>query len=252
MAQPPINQHFFQYFDVLIANSLELKQEAYAIRYQVYCEELGFEDKTFFIRQLELDDFDLHSVHFLIRHKASGQFAGTVRLILPRDPILHSDQLLPIEHYCKTILHPSTEHLYLSARRCAEVSRLAVRAEFRRRPDEQYKTHVSVIPQEWDPRCFPFISVGLYLSIAAYFVESTELESVMALMEPRLARHLSRVGIYFNQVGSVIDFNGQRAPFVVEKASLIANLKDDIRVLFEHIRQGVQCSLNTQSQQSFR
>ncbi|MCH8537170.1 MAG: PEP-CTERM/exosortase system-associated acyltransferase, partial [Alkalimonas sp.] len=244
------NQHFKVMEKMLIADSDKLKEEVYAIRYQVYCEELGFIDKTFFLRQLEQDDFDLHSVHFLIRHKASGQFAGTVRLILPCDPILQSEQMLPLEYYFKSALHPSAEESYLSARRCAEVSRLAVRAEFRRRPDEQNKTHVSTIPLEWDIRCFPFISIGLYLAVAAYFVDANELDSAMALMEPRLARHLSRAGIFFNQVGSVIDFHGQRAPFVVEKASLIANLKDEIRVLFEHIRQGVQSSLNTQSQPS--
>lgn len=251
MAALPISQHFLHYFDVVIADTDVLKQEVYAIRYQVYCDELGFENKTYFLKQQEQDDFDLHSVHFLIRHKASGQFAGTVRLILPRDPILLSEQLLPVEYHCKNSLHPSVEKQYLLARRCAEVSRLAVRPEFRRRPDEQGKTHVSDIPLEWDTRCFPFISVGLYLTVAAYFMEANELESAMALMEPRLARHLARAGIYFNQVGSSIDFNGQRAPFLVEKASLIANLKDEIRALFEHIRQGVQNTLSTQSQPSF-
>lgn len=252
MATLPISQHFLHYFDVVIADTEALKQEVYAIRYQVYCDELGFENKTYFLKQLEQDDFDLHSVHFLIRHKASGQFAGTVRLILPRDPVLQSEQPLPVESYCQHALHPSVEKQYLSTRCCAEVSRLAVRPEFRRRPDEQDKTHVSEIPMKWNARCFPFISVGLYLTVAAYFVEAKELESAMALMEPRLARHLSRTGIYFNQVGSVIDFNGQRAPFLVEKASLIANLKDEIRALFEHIRQSVQNTLSTQSQPSYR
>ena len=44
-----IKQHFFNHFFLSIADTPELKQEVYKIRYQVYCEELEYEPKEEFI-----------------------------------------------------------------------------------------------------------------------------------------------------------------------------------------------------------
>ena len=60
-------------FEVFLADTLEGKQIHYNLRYQVYCDEMGFEDKDSFPDKMESDEWDDNSVHFIVRHRASGQ-----------------------------------------------------------------------------------------------------------------------------------------------------------------------------------
>lgn len=86
---------FNKYFEVILADTEESKKAHYSIRYQVYCEEMGFENKDDFPEQMEHDEYDDRSVHFIVRDKMSGQWLGAMRLIYKQD------SLLPIEQSCK-------------------------------------------------------------------------------------------------------------------------------------------------------
>ncbi len=88
---------FNKYFEVILADTEESKKVHYSIRYQVYCEEMGFENKDDFPNQMEYDDYDDNdkSVHFIVRDKRSGHWLGAMRLIYKHD------SLLPIEQSCK-------------------------------------------------------------------------------------------------------------------------------------------------------
>ena len=69
---------FMQFFSFDIATTVELEREAYKIRHQVYCEELGWEA----LRESgeETDEFDNHAAYCLVRHRSTNVFAGTVRI----------------------------------------------------------------------------------------------------------------------------------------------------------------------------
>src|SRR5699024_10093624 len=75
---------FSNYFEIIPANTPQLLDAVYQLRYQVYCVETGFEDPKLYPQQLEMDEFDRYSVHSLLRHRQTGIYAGTVRLLLPR------------------------------------------------------------------------------------------------------------------------------------------------------------------------
>jgi N-acyl amino acid synthase of PEP-CTERM/exosortase system len=56
-----------------------------------------------------------------------------------------------------------------------------------------------------------------------------------AMMEPRLTRMLRRFGIYFKQIGNVVDYHGFRGPFLIERKDILPNLSSDVFELFKTI-----------------
>ena len=242
MLEQNIADLFHTYFEVVFAHSQELKQEAYRIRYEVYCAELGFEDPSNFPNKLEIDGCDIYSHHYLIKHKNSGAYAGTVRLV---DPSLVSNSVLcPIEEFCSEAITDSELNPSKAKKgSICEVSRLAVPSTFRRRIGEQGKPFVyesdriSMDPEE--KKAFPYIAIGLYLSAAAHFVNERQLEHIFVMMEPRLALHLRRVGIGFKQIGEVVEYHGKRAPYHVDEERLLIGMHPAMRELYDTIENSV-------------
>ena len=62
-----ILEAFNQYFEMIPANTDELRQEVYKLRYQVYCLEHKFLEPS--AEGMEYDEYDAHSCHYLIQHK---------------------------------------------------------------------------------------------------------------------------------------------------------------------------------------
>src|SRR5690554_4757580 len=79
---------FFEHFRLIPAKDATLLREVYRMRYEVYCEEMGFEEPERFPEGLEHDAWDHRARHCLLQHRETGASAGTVRLILhdPQDP----------------------------------------------------------------------------------------------------------------------------------------------------------------------
>lgn len=233
---PAVSSKFHEYFLPMLANTTEQREQAFRIRYEVYCREFGFERPEQHPDGMETDDYDAQSVHCLLVHQPSQRAAGCVRLVLPdaNDP----QAPLPFEKHCMNSLDQAVAGPLLANRSAiGEISRLAVISEFRRRRNETSSPEgdpeaagYSLIEQ----RHFPFIAVGLYLCAASTGM-LTGLEGVFAMMEPRLARHLSRYGIRFTQVGQVIDYHGPRAPFYITRDDLLHGLKPEISALLDAI-----------------
>lgn len=233
---PDVKSRFHEYFLPMLASTPEQRQQAFRIRYQVYCREFGFERPEQHPDDMETDAYDAQSIHCLLVHQPSQRAAGCVRLVLPDPTDPHAP--LPFEKHCMDSLDPSVAAPLLANRSAiGEISRLAVIGEFRRRQNEASSPSgdpdaagYSLIEQ----RHFPFIAVGLYLCAASTGMLSG-LEGVFAMMEPRLARHLSRYGIRFTQVGQVIDYHGPRAPFYITRNDLLHGLKPEISDLLDAI-----------------
>lgn len=239
-----IAENFSHYFDILYANTAPLLSAVYKIRYDVFCEELKLEEGC--PKDIEMDEFDNYSHHFLLRHKRSGEFAGTVRFVIP--PANKAGCKLPFEKFCLSafntqIIDPSK----LQRGSFGEVSRLAVPARFRKRVGESGKPYivdaVDSVNKLNEKRLFPYISVGLYLTCAAFFVYR-QLDYAFVMAEPRLARNMARVGIKFEQAGEVVDYHGRRAPFYISQSMLAKNLKPEIMELFHHIKNEITHQLN--------
>lgn len=229
-----IANHFSQFLKVELANTSELKTEVFNVRHQVYCEELHFEDER--NNRLEQDEFDGHSFHSLIRHVTTGRVAGTVRLITSEQ----ADDQLPIEVSCMhAITDPDIRPSAFPRNEICEISRLAVPETFRRRKFDQYKGAATgvineVFFSEKELRCFPYIAVCLYLSAALLALHNNK-KHVFVMMEPRLARSLTFVGIVFKQLGEPVEYHGKRAAYYINPEMFRKNLSIGYVKLLESI-----------------
>lgn len=225
---------FSKYFEILPAISDSEKAAAFRIRHSVYCEDLAWEP----LRPdgMETDPYDAQALHCLIRNRASGDFIGCVRLILtaPDDP--HA--LLPFERTCGPALHRSLlDPATLPRDRIAEVSRLAIIGQYRRRRGEKHTPAGDV--QESDsgsgerPR-FAWLLIGLYMGVFAIAARH-ELKHLFLLSEPRLARHLNKIGITNVQIGKPTEHRGFRAPGVMDVQQVIANLEPLLKSVFTEV-----------------
>jgi N-acyl amino acid synthase of PEP-CTERM/exosortase system len=228
-------KNFSQYFRVGIAATRQQQRYAYAIRHQVYAEELGWEPVN--DHQLESDDCDCYSYHCLLEHKRSGEIAGCVRLVLPQ--IGSPESPLP----CQMHQIPMKRNRHLSefvGTQVGEISRLAVPSNYRRRKSEAGKPFIlneqstTSIYDEEERRNFPNISIGLYLASIA-LVELCNLERVLVVMEPRLQRHLQRFGLVFHQISQTFELHGTRALFELPRDELTSNMEEGVLGLFKHI-----------------
>lgn len=237
MSNLSIAENFSEYFSVRFANTKELREEAFKIRYGVYSEELGWEPSN--ESKMETDEYDFCSYHCLLVHKRTNTYAGCIRLIIP--PVSDPELPLPFEKNCmesarKEVLDSTT----LARGSFGEISRLAVLEKFRRREKEKNvpfvlkDINVETVYSEAERRNFPNIAMGLYLSGLA-LAELCNHNSIFVMMEPRLNRRLQRFGLPFVQVGDVIDYHGKRAMFNLPRSSFYTELTEEMRQFYDVI-----------------
>jgi N-acyl amino acid synthase of PEP-CTERM/exosortase system len=221
LANNDIVDHFDQYFEIVPAISDELKNEAYKLRYQVYCVENNFESPSQFPDEMEFDDFDQRSVHYLIRHRRSEDYAATVRLILP--DANNPEKLFPLEQYCEIDNHTvmqSIDRKYLG-----EVSRLCVSKAFKKRKNEAYTLPaIGSDRQEYysldEKRTFPLISIALIACTVKASFEN-DIHYSYGTLEPPWFRLVSALGINFIKIGPLVDYHGERWPAVIKVTDML-------------------------------
>ena len=205
------------YFKVIRADTPELLDEVFRLRYQVYCIEHKFENPDDFPDGRERDEYDEHAVHSLLVHKPSGAIAGSVRMVLPL--IDNPDNCLPIDDVCdESALHDPS---LIPRRHAGEVSRFAIAKTFRRRIGEQGSpcgvTEESIKAMEVaaalnsDRRIAHHLTLGLISSLVQMSAEHGII-IWCSVMERALLRLLKRIGIHFNNLGPQIEYHGKRQP----------------------------------------
>lgn len=169
-------------FLVVVADSPDLRQAAYQLRYQVYCVEREFEQGS---NNEEVDDFDDRARHVLLIHRQSGDVVGTVRVI----PSQGSWTSLPMQHACKPSLLKN-----LPIFTTGEISRFAI--------SKQRRMSLGATAMA---------RLGLMRGIVAVSDE-LGLTHWCAIMEPFLLRLLQMNAIYFSPLGPLVDYHGLRQP----------------------------------------
>jgi len=226
---------FDTYFDMIPAETGALKYQVYHLRYQVYCLETGFESPEIYPDELEKDEFDDVSEHFLIRHKRTGEYAATTRLILPdrNNPV----RPFPIESHCFIERTDLVDRV--PREKLAEVSRFCVSKNFKRRHGESGTTAgigsencSSLIEDE--RRTFPHITLAL-IACLVRMNRRHGLTHWLAVMEPALIRFLAHIGIHFTAVGPLVAYHGKRQPCIIEVEYLLAGVKDKNREVWEFL-----------------
>jgi len=63
---------FHEHFEVVSADTVGLMEKAFRIRYQVYCVEKSYETAEAYPDGMEIDEYDMHSTHSLVKCQRSG------------------------------------------------------------------------------------------------------------------------------------------------------------------------------------
>jgi len=218
-------------------DTIKQREEAFRIRFEVYCREFGFERVEDHPDRMERDPYDDAATHCLLRHRATRVPAGCVRVIFPRQSS-ENDDLLPLEQFCGASLHDGPLHPdRLPRDQICEISRLAVPAIFRRRSGEKTSTIGNPDADLLDStelRAYPLIGIAMFIA-AANIVRIAERQHVFAMMEPKLARMLGKFGIQFEQIGNIIDYHGPRAPFYLDRLKAENDGRSDMHILYEMV-----------------
>lgn len=234
---------FKQYFRLVAADTEPLKHEVFRIRHKVYCEELGFEP----VREdrMEQDEYDPHSLHCLLRRNApEGEPVGCARLVLPRPG--QPDCPLPFERTCaqaidRSIIDPAA----LPREGIAEISRLAVRPEYRRRKGEashEIDLQRRDFGSSLQPR-FPYIPIALYLGAVA-LAKREGINTLFILTEPRLATHFMQLGVEVKQIGAPVSHRGTRIPSVMHVDEIERNMRRILRPMWAVVNEELERSAN--------
>ncbi len=190
---------FDNHFEVYLANTQESKNIHYNIRYQVYCEEMGFENEKDFPQQMEFDDDDAKSIHFIVRNNVTGQWVGAMRLIKKQD------ELLPMERFCRLNEKISNNDLF----KMVEISRLCLIKEVRRGNPPIGEEEMSQLSELKLNR---LIIWGLFYAAVKYGYKN-RINSSYFMTTKALARVLKRSGLNLINIGSSCQHNGERFPF---------------------------------------
>ncbi len=204
-------------FQRIFANTPDLIREAYRLRYQVYCVEHPYEDPARNPDGLERDEYDHHSLHGILRHRASGTTIGTMRWVLHKAG--GGARSFPLYEACRDARMRANDFLPLE--KTAELSRFAISKKFRRRAgDSAY--HEAHHTREFDARQeTPNIALQL-MAVAFQIAVSHGVEYGLAAMEPTLLRLLRRFAMKFEPLGPLVQYHGWRQPCYAHIPSLMA------------------------------
>jgi len=191
--------------------------EAARLRYQVYCIENNYEDASRFDDGREVDEYDRRSVHGIVRHRALGITAASVRLVLS-DPGC-PEAPFPLEKNCVATIKSSAAITSGVSRSCiAEISRFAVSKHFKRRVGEAgHAAGVGPDPDRYIKldanrgRMIPHLILGLFTAIVKMSAEH-HITHWYAVMDVSLLRLLVRFGINFRLMGEPVEYHGLRQP----------------------------------------
>lgn len=229
---------FKEFFSIDLITTREQLDNMCQVRYRVYCEEFGYEEKDKHANGRESDAFDDFAVGCLITHLLTGRPAGCVRVI----PSHHEGKrlTLPYENFARDCLHSDfIESLKLDPVKVCEVSRLAVDGAFRRRSGEavtRFGEIDALDVSQQEKRTFSLISISAFLAAIA-MSDLFHVPEMFAMMEPFLPRMLSRSGIYFERVGDDIDYHGLRAPYYASTPQILQTMVPDLKGFYGYIHE---------------
>jgi N-acyl amino acid synthase of PEP-CTERM/exosortase system len=221
-------------FEGIAADTEQLRRECYRVRHQIYCQERRFLQADDQSGGLETDEHDGRSLHALLRYRKTGEFVGTVRLIVPQ---LGVPGLRPPLYSLLERAGLDTASLLPPLALTAEISRFAVSRDFRRRLGDA-RFGVVTEPDEEDRRSIPHMALGL-MAMAFAMSRRCGSEYLCAVMEPSLIRLLARFAIRWQEVGPLIEHHGVRQPCIAridEMAATVAAERPDIWEFIAHPR----------------
>lgn len=222
--QRSFSNSYWQTFDVIKADTDELKERAFRLRYDVFVQENNF-DMPQEGHRLERDAFDHRAAHFLMVHRDSGEDAGTMRLLLPN--LSEPQNSFPLQDDCD---HPL---LMIDTRimRLAEISRFCMAKKFRQRPldgkilpayyetENKEKSSLAVHFR----RRIPYAPLGL-LKAAFETALEQNIPDIVTAMDPTQFRSMKQIGLSYRVLGPRINHTGTCQPIVFSIKHVLDNM----------------------------
>ena len=248
---------FQSFFEIVVADTPELLEAVYRIRYQVLCVQNTFPDMNAddFPNQLEKDEYDDHSCHALLRFRSTGQYIGAVRLILidPKNP----EKLFPVE-ISTQIDSQLCDLKKIKRQETAEISRFVIASQFDRRKGERRKSddresnesttrrsdynesrrstmrssdresNGNIVRSEKDRRATdrrstPHLSLLLMACVMRLSVKHN-IKHWISAMEPALNRLLRFYGLNFHCAGPAVNYHGIRRPYCIKVEEILSRM----------------------------
>ena len=227
----PANK-FKEHFQLVQATSPELKDEVYRLRHRVFCEEMGFWQPS--VDERERDEFDEQSRHLLLRTVKTAASVGCVRLIMV--PPAGPQSLLPFERvFAEAIDRREFDPSTLPRSSIAEISRLTLACEFRRR--RRVEVSLDAARRAFGTPAhptYPYVQLGLYLGAIA-LAEQLGITTLFLITEPRLLAHFMRLGFPVRQIGGPAEYRGSVVLSMANVVDPVATLPFFMRPLYRVI-----------------
>lgn len=230
---------FDNFFKEVSAEAPQDMEQAFRLRYQVYCLEQGFEPPESFSSGMERDRYDSFAHHSLLVDKASALPLGTVRLI---QPAAASDWVeeLPVADYAAA--ESIAELARLPGGSTAEVSRFAIARMARQKSRRSLAGDESAALEArhdtpWRDKLRPYMSLGLIRGLVRLSVEKGITHWCLAA-EPTLLRRLRSFGLHFKAAGPLVDHRGLRQVCYAELKTLLARAQDEHPEFWHIMTQG--------------
>lgn len=210
-------------FEVFLADTPESKQIHYNLRYQVYCDEMGFEDKALFPDEMESDEWDNHAVHFLVRHKVTGHWLGGLRLVYDHN------EAFPFEK----LTEPHQKITQTDREVSVEMSRLCVIKEARRfsskrfapygLPEQEISAETDTIRSLYNFKNQSRSIMWGLIRAAVEYSAFQNLDRWYFIIAPALAGFIRREGFAMQKIGDPCEFRGLRTPYQLAVDNILAN-----------------------------
>jgi len=232
-----INEIKYEKFRFGQVNDPDVLKDTFRMRYEVYVEEFGFEDKNDHPGGMETDDYEDESIHFVCLNE-NDSVVGTIRLVL------NSEKGFPIEQATKIkFIGEKPDN-----RKIGKISRLTVSKNLRRRKEdgihgvESYlkKKEGGIlpddgsIPDELKGRKNPILVLGLY-QVMYHESKRRGITHWYMITEEKVFFALKKYGFLFHQIGEPVWYHGHRIPYlgIVEEVErdLIKNNPDMLKAM---------------------
>ncbi|HYK81284.1 MAG TPA: PEP-CTERM/exosortase system-associated acyltransferase [Micropepsaceae bacterium] len=216
-------RQFDLHFKTMTADTPELLPLAQRIRYQVYCVENRYLNPNDHSDALECDEFDSHAVHSLLLDRKTGDALGTVRLVLPLSRAPHDS--FAVQKLSDHPLLKGSRDLPLHS--TGEVSRFSLLREFSRRAAARALHLASTGPADYGTSlhpCGPLMRLGLLQMLVRMSMQHG-ITHWLAVMEPKVVRMLSAMGLQFEPFGGMVDYHGWRQPCFCNLSEMLQCMK---------------------------
>lgn len=188
-------------YTIVLATSPEHLQAVKDIRAEVFVPRLEMSFQELEARDFLINKDDNQSFIYLLQHKATEKYVGSVRVIFinEKTPI----QIMPMQRDGKV---EGIEYL-TQERPICEISRLSL---IKSLPEHQ---HFSMAQLR------TLLSISL-MSMTRINFFLYHYANIFAIMEHSLHRILKRQGVSFEPIGDAVDYYGVRFPFVINQKDL--------------------------------